>query len=141
MKEVKNFFKYTKKLFYDHDISDLNLNISKTNTFNLMAIDMLREKSMSEISREVGLEKSSFTRSVELLVKDGFIKRQPSRKDRRIVHIEFTEKGNIAVKRIEEHWKNYFDSLLSDFSSEEIEDFFTALKTVSKYMNRIIDRD
>ena len=138
MDGVIGFRKFVKKLFFDHNTSKLHLNINTTQRDILMGIDTHRGKSMSQISREVGLEKSSFTRSVDHLVKEEFIKKEYSASDRRIINILFTEKGNKAVKLIKDDWNKYFNSLIAVFSPEERKDFFQAVETVSKYMNRIV---
>lgn len=141
MDDIKCFPKFVKKLFHEHDISELNININKTQVHIMMVTDMYRDKSMFEISKEVGLEKSSFTRSVKYLVKKGFLEKNHSEEDRRIVNLSFTRKGNEALTQIKNHWNNYFNSLLSPFSKKEKEEFFDSIKTVSKYMNRIIAGD
>ncbi len=141
MEGVKEFRKFVRKIFYEHDISVLNLDINTTQTTILMIIDSCRVKSMSEISKEVGLEKSSFTRSIDHLEEIGLIERIKSRKDRRIINISITEKGQEAVKLIKEDWNSYFDSLLSVFTEEEKEEFSNAVRIVSIYINRIIKGD
>ena len=137
MNPVKKFPKFVRKLFYEHDISALNLNISPTNKMILMAIAEHKDKCMSEISKEVGLEKSSFTRSVDHLINNGFIQKKYSKTDRRIIHILFTAKGLKALKLIREDWEKYFESLISVLSSSEKQEFFSAIKIVSKYINQI----
>lgn len=136
---VTIFPQFLKKVFYEHDISKLNLGINKTQTNILMFINENNEKSMSEISLMTGLEKSSFTRSIDYLVKNGFITRNPSENDRRIIKLSLTDKGIKAAKLIKNDFDMYLDSLISDFSKKEKDEFFESLTTISIYTNKILE--
>ena len=130
---------FVKKLFYDHDISKLGLGINKTQTNILMFIDENNDKSMTEISSITGLEKSSFTRSVDYLVENGFIEKNPQMQDRRVITLSLSRKGIKAAQVIREDFDSYCESLLSCFSAEEREEFLSSLATVSRYVHRLMD--
>lgn len=129
---------FVKKVFYEHDISSLNLDINKTQVNILMSINENNEKSMSEISQITGLEKSSFTRSVDYLVKNGYIIRKPTANDRRIIKLLLTKKGSRAASLIKRDFDIYLESLISDFSEKEKKEFFDSLDIISKFMNKIL---
>lgn len=131
---------FVKKVFYEHDISKLSLGINKTQTNILMFINENNEKSMSEISSMTGLEKSSFTRSVDYLVEHGFITRNPPENDRRKIKLSLTKKGIRAANVIKNDFDVYWDSLISDFSESEKKEFFESLNTMSDYMTKILAR-
>jgi DNA-binding MarR family transcriptional regulator len=131
---------FVKKIFYEHDISGLNLEMNNTQTNILMFIIENSEKSMSEISLMTGLKKSSFTRSVDYLVENGFITRNPPEKDRRKIKLSLTDRGIKAANLIRDDFDAYLEKLISDFSKEEKADFFDSLSSVSKYMNKILER-
>lgn len=135
---VSLFPQFVKKFFYEHDISKLNLAINKTQTNILMFISENNDKSMSEISLMNGLEKSSFTRSVDCLVKNGFITRNAPEKDRRIIKLSLTKKGIKAANLIKDDFDTYWASLMSDFTEIEKSEFFESLAVISKYMNKIL---
>ncbi len=134
------FPQFIKKVFYEHDISKLNLAINKTQINILMCINENNEKSMSEISQMNGLEKSSFTRSVDYLEKYGFITRNSPENDRRKITLSLTNKGIKAAKIIKDDFDVYLESLISDFSEKEKKEFFESLTAISKYMNKILER-
>ena len=136
--KISCFPQFLKKAFYDHDLLKLKLDINKTQTQILMLVNTNRERSMSEISLMTGLEKSSFTRSVDQLVKNGFITRNPSENDRRIIQLSLTNKGIKAAKTIKNDFERYLESLISGFSEEEKMEFFGSLETVSQYINKIL---
>jgi len=133
------FPQFLKKVFYEHDISKLNLGINKTQTNILMFINENNEKSMSEISLITGLEKSSFTRSVDYLVKNGFVTRNSPENDRRRIKLSLTNKGIKAAKLIKNDFDIYLESLITGFSEKEKNEFFESLDTILKYMNKILE--
>jgi len=136
---IQNFPQFIKKVFYEHDISKLNLGINQTQTNILMFVEENSEKSMSEISLMTGLEKSSFTRSVDCLVKNRFITRNYSENDRRKIKLSLTAKGVRAAKLIKTDFEVYLESLISGFSENEKKEFFESLNSISKYINKIIE--
>jgi DNA-binding MarR family transcriptional regulator len=136
---IKIFPRFLKKVLYGHDISKLQLDINKTQTNILMLVNEHSEKTMTEISLMTGLEKSSFTRSVDYLVKNGFITRNSPENDRRKVKLSLTNKGKKAAKLIKNDFDIYLDSLISDFSEKEKNEFFESLATISKYIIKILE--
>jgi len=136
---IKIFPQFIKKVFYEHDISKLKLDINQTQTNILMFVNENSEKSMSEISLITGLEKSSFTRSVDSLVKNGFIIRTSSGNDRRKIMLSLTNKGIKAAKLIKNDFDIYLESLISNFSENEKNEFYESLDTISKYINKILE--
>lgn len=137
--KITVLLQFVKKVFYEHDISKLNLDINKTQTNILMFINENNEKSMSEISTMTGLEKSSFTRSVDSLEEYGFITRNLPDNDRRKIKLTLTKKGVQAAEIIRNDFDSYLESLVSDFSENEKNDFFDSLTIISKYMNKILE--
>jgi DNA-binding MarR family transcriptional regulator len=129
---------FVKKVFYDHDISMLDLDINKTQINILMLIDENKNSSMSQISQMTGIEKSSFTRSVDCLEKQGFITRNSAENDRRIIKLSLTEKGSNASALIRDDFDKYLETLISGFTAEERSEFLESLETVSKYINKIL---
>lgn len=140
-RSIKVLPQFVKMVLREGDISKLNLDINSTQTNILMSVDEHGEKSMSEISVLTGLEKSSFTRSVDSLVKRGFLTRNSPENDRRKIKLSLTGKGTKAVKLIRNNLDDYLESLLSDFSSKEKEEFLKSLNTISKYLDKIMKRN
>ena len=69
---------------------------------------------MSEISKEIHVINSNLTPLVDKLIKLGYLKRQPSKKDRRVVHISLTASGK---KQVEKHKQYATAYLLEQFES------------------------
>lgn len=138
---IKIFPQFLKKVLRKRDLSGLNLNINTTQTEILMFIYENSDKSMSELSSMVGLDKSSFTRSVDSLVNRNFITKKYHHQDKRKIYLSLTDMGFTAAKGIKNEFEHYLESLLSNFSNEEKSDFLLSLNTVSRYINKILDKD
>jgi len=137
LNNLKTLPMLVKNIFYSTNTSSLNLDINKTQEAILMAIKDYQNKSMNEISRFIGLEKSSYTRSVDILAEKGFVEREINKFDKRKVHLLLTEKGKNATKAIDEIMDIHLDSICNNFNIQEKEEFIKALGIVSQYSIRI----
>lgn len=136
---IKLFPQFVKKVLHEHDISGLNLDINRTQTKILMFVHEYAERSMFEISLMTGLDKSSFTRSVDYLVNNGFLVKNSPENDRRKIHLSLTDKGMNTAQLIRRDLDIYFESMLADFSGKERSEFIQSLDNVLKYINRILE--
>jgi DNA-binding MarR family transcriptional regulator len=136
---VKILPQFVQRAIYEHDIEHLNFSINTTQTLILMFVNENSEKSMSEISSMTGLEKSSFTRSVDCLVKNGFITRKYPEHDRRKIKLSLTEMGIVAAKLIQDDFDLHLKSLISHFSENEKKEFFESLSVLSGYIRKILE--
>jgi len=131
---------FVQKAIYEHDISHLNLSINSTQTLILMFVNENSGKSMSEISSLTGLEKSSFTRSVDYLVNNGLVAKNYPPYDRRTIHLSLTARGCRAADLIRNDFDCYLDSLIAHFSEGEKAEFLSSLEILSRYMQKIVER-
>lgn len=87
---------------------------------------------INELARKTQLKKSTLTSMLDRLVTMGYIKRQRSEKDRRIILIQRTQKDKNMerqyVKLSQEITKLYYDG----FSNTEIDQFENALAKILK---------
>lgn len=101
------------------DTSTLNLPVNTTQEHVLMAISKSPEKTMTELSMQVGLEKSSFTRVIDSLIDDGLVMRSYGIQDRRIINCVLTEKGKSVANQIDQLMEKHFEEILSGLTQEE----------------------
>lgn len=133
--------RFIQKAIYGNDLSRLNIPLNTTQTRILMFINNDNTRTMSEISRMIGLDKSSFTRSVDSLVHTGYVSKKTQPHDRRTIRLELTAKGIKAACMIENDFDRYFSTLIESFAENEKAEFLGALKTFSRYAHRIMDRE
>lgn len=91
------------------------------------AIGISTMKNMSTIARALSVTVGTLTISMNSLVKKGYVVRNRSEKDRRVVYISLTEKGRKAYKHHEEFHKKMIDAMTKDLSQEETQVLVKAL--------------
>ena len=95
------------------DITDNDMHI-------IEAIGLGEGKMMSEIARVQKVTVGSLTTSMNSLVKKGYVIRERSEEDRRVVYIRLTEKGERAYHHHAEFHKKMIEAVMQEISEEEM---------------------
>ena len=85
------------------------------------AIGIDRPKNMSSIARELSVTVGTLTISVNSLVKKGYVVRNRSSEDRRVVFISLSEKGVKAYYHHKKFHEQMIDSVVKELTEEELE--------------------
>lgn len=88
--------------------------------------------SIQELARKTSLGKSTLTSMLDRLEQSGFVKRVPSKKDRRTILINLTEKDRECRDLYTKITKEKTELFYKGFSAKEIDDF-------EGYLMRILD--
>jgi len=88
--------------------------------FILSIIDSKQNCIMKDIVENLNLLASTATRQVDMLVGQGFIKRDVAKTGRRKVILKLTEKGKQANKRLKNHLNKVISNSLKTYSKEEV---------------------
>ncbi|MGI6176658.1 MAG: MarR family winged helix-turn-helix transcriptional regulator [Christensenellales bacterium] len=99
--------------------SALHLSINKTQKQVLMAILRTTENNMTDLSEQIGLEKSTLTRTVDSLIEEGLVTRSPGIQDRRTITCALTEKGQAIANQLDQLMRDHLESILSGLSENE----------------------
>ena len=89
-------------------------------------LHMIREygaMKSSEMSKKMEVSASHITSITDSLVNKGYMTRQRSIQDRRVVELAITTKGNEMLSYFEEKKSQYFQQLFHTFKEEEINKF------------------
>ena len=82
----------------------------------LMTLRRVREEGqmpMSEVARWLACDASNVTGIVDRLEERGFLRRRPSRDDRRVTMLELTRKGSTLAQRLDERMSTPPEALLN----------------------------
>jgi len=90
------------------------------------------ELSMKEIANRIGKDKSTVTALINKLVSLGYIKKEKSKKDNRVVLIKLTEKGLELEKKFNYISSQVYDTAYKNFSEEEKETFMNLMRKLSQ---------
>ena len=112
--------RYT-KIHLDRELAPLGLNSSQ----HMYIIKICAEPGITQdrFVTNFYIHPSNITRSIAYLETQGFIRREPLRKDKRTYCLFPTEKGLVASKQIIDIQKIWYKRLLEDFSAEEQSQF------------------
>jgi len=110
-----------KKLFFPEEWINLDLKFSKSEIFALLFLDKRHEVTMTELVEYINSPMSTATGIVDRLVRNGYVKRDRSETDRRIVILKLTEEGNRFIKNLKDIISQYLDMVLNDLTEEEKE--------------------
>jgi DNA-binding MarR family transcriptional regulator len=124
---VDLFIENIKKLFFPEEWIELDLKFSKFELFSMLLLDKRKEITMTELVEYINTPMSTATGIVDRLVKNGYIKRDRSEADRRIVVLRLTEKGTQLMERLKSMIYEYIGMIVGDLTEEE-----------KQYMTRII---
>ncbi len=103
-----------------------NITVNDMHIIETVGLD---KKNMSSIAKGLGITVGSLTISMNSLVTKGYVERERSEEDRRVVYIKLTELGKKAYTQ----HKNYHDKMTDAVIKAVTKDELTVLvKTLSK---------
>lgn len=106
-----------------------SVDIPQTQLLTIMALYESKECSFSELSQRMAITPPTATGLVDRLEKSGYAKRVPSATDRRVIHIELTDKGVKIAKQFRSSVKKRWKTVLDKMPQKDAEAF---LKTTQK---------
>ena len=114
-------------------ISEEFKDITNNDMHVIDAIGIDRPKNMSSIARELSVTVGTLTISVNSLVKKGYVVRNRSSEDRRVVFISLSEKGVKAYYHHKKFHEQMIDSVVKELTEEELEALVKALTKLNTW--------
>lgn len=110
--------------------------ISVTDMHIIEAIGVAEPKTMSTIAKALDVTMGTLTIGVNGLVKKGYVERNRSEKDRRIVYASLTTKGKGAFVHHMRFHKDMIDSVINGVTQEEAEVLTRTLKKLEDFFQK-----
>lgn len=104
--------------------------------FTLRYINQVGSCTSSELAEVFDVQKSAITAIIQRLWEKGLIQRTRDEKDRRVVYLTLTDKGNELYLNAEERIHQLVESLITKFDPTEIKQF---IETFEKLNQVLID--
>lgn len=82
-------------------------------------VSIERECSLATLARATGTDPAALGRSVDGLLKDGYLERRPHENDRRQSLVSLTKKGMTLLPKIRQVQADLFEELVAALSPEE----------------------
>jgi len=125
-----------RKVLYPEEWIQLDLTISKTELLAMLIVDRHGEVIMSQISDYINAPLSTTTGLVNRLVKNGYLQRERSDEDRRIVAIRLTDKGKSMMTEVKESIGTYLEQINAVLSAEERQFLFQIFLKIINAISR-----
>lgn len=98
------------------------------------AIGIGEEQNMSTVAAKLSVTVGSLTIAINGLVKKGYVHRERSKKDRRVVHIALSEKGIEAYRYHERFHQSMVEEIVDEMDAQELDVLIRALKKVDGWI-------
>lgn len=113
------------------DFSDLSI----TEMHVIDNIGINRERTMSDTAKDLRITSGTLTTAIDNLIKKGYVVRERSLEDRRVVKIKLSEKGVAAFYSHEDFHKDLVISALQQLNSNEEEVLIKVLTNIDVFFN------
>ncbi len=100
------------------------------------AIGVEEPRNMSVIAHRMSVTVSTLTTNMNGLEKKGYIRRERSSEDKRVVYVILTEKGRKAFYHHRNFHKNMIKAIVKDLSEEEMEILNHCLTNLNAYLEK-----
>lgn len=94
-----------------------------------------------ELAKALYFNKSTVTRQIAALEKQGLVRREPSREDRRCQLVYPTEQALEIIPLVRELVRGWNDYLLADMTADERDQLQALMERVSQRARDFIDRE
>jgi DNA-binding MarR family transcriptional regulator len=107
----------------------------------LKVLEGLGDLSLSELSERIRAQNSTVTGIIDRMEREDLVVRARSTEDRRVVHIQLTEKGARIAREIAVEPMEVFRSALESLSAAEMRDLLRILTKIAQRVQGIVKRD
>lgn len=105
------------------------------------AIGVGTPKNMSTIARELSVTVGTLTIAMNSLVKKGYVMRERSNEDRRVVYISLSEKGKKAYEHHADFHRQMIQGVMEELDEEELEVLVKTLKHLNSWFRQVQKKD
>lgn len=105
------------------------------------AIGLDEPRNMSVIAHKLSVTVSTLTTNMNGLEKKGYIRRERSEKDKRVVNVILTEKGRKAFFHHRDFHKKMIKAIVKDLSEEEMELLYRCLVNLNSFLEPKTEED
>ncbi len=150
--------KYLEKKKFDQCVKDISLLLQNTSTIfqiierehvkqngfsgsqSFLMIQLLdsEELSINEIAAVMNLEKSSVSRMVKILTRDGVLHKSVSVVDKRIAVISLTDEGRLMAEEIKAKREAYYRDIILNLPKGHVREVMSATEVLVTAMKKVL---
>jgi len=125
----KDILEIERKSLQNGDFRDVS--VTEMHTIEAIGVDSV--KSMSEVAFKLDITVGTLTTAINHLVKKGYVERMKTQRDRRIVQVKLTKKGELAFRIHEKFHSDMVNETIEGLSQEEEEIFMKSLEKLNLF--------
>lgn len=128
-----NLFNHVMNMEADAVITEQYRDITNNDMHIIEAIGIETPRNMSEIAHRLRVTVSTLTINMNGLEKKGYICRQRSQQDKRVVYVTLTDKGKKAFYHHRDFHKKMIKAIVKDLSEQEMEILYRCLENLNAF--------
>lgn len=110
--------------------------LSITEIHTIEVIGMYKSRTMSEIAQDLDITVGTLTIAINKLIKKGYVERNRSEKDRRVVMIALTRKGKLAYRVHEKFHSDMIKATIEGLTEEEETILINSLEKLNDFFKK-----
>ncbi|MCU0757679.1 MAG: MarR family transcriptional regulator [Steroidobacteraceae bacterium] len=95
------------------------VDVDRSGIIILTTLERLGPMRMSDLAAEIGLDRSTISRQVAAVVRNGYVQKLDDSSDARASQLQLTARGNAARRKLAEAWNTIVRELVHDWSADE----------------------
>ncbi|WP_050606295.1 MarR family winged helix-turn-helix transcriptional regulator [Clostridium niameyense] len=107
--------------------------LSVTEIHTIAAIGMYKSRTMSQVAIDLNITVGTLTTAINNLVKKGYVERNRSNKDRRIVEIKLNKRGKLAYRVHEKFHSDMIKATIEGITKEEEKILISSLDKLNNF--------
>ncbi|NEZ47623.1 MarR family transcriptional regulator [Clostridium niameyense] len=107
--------------------------LSVTEIHTIAAIGMYKSRTMSQVAIDLNITVGTLTTAINNLVKKGYVERNRSNKDRRIVEVKLTKRGKLAYRVHEKFHSDMIKATIEGITKEEEKILISSLDKLNNF--------
>ena len=112
------------------------------NDFHIIeGIGTKESKTMTGIAKSMNVTTGTMTKAIEGLTEKGYVTRERSKEDKRIVFISLTEKGKRAYEHHEAFHNRMISSMKNSLSREELTVLAHSMETLTNFFHEVYEEN
>ncbi|MGM0445697.1 MAG: MarR family winged helix-turn-helix transcriptional regulator [Bacillota bacterium] len=123
------------KIFERSEIVSEGFTISQC--YIILYIQKNDSLTMNQISKKMNLDKSTITRIIDNLVRDGYIKKRKSNQDGRVILASLTKKGRKSAAYLQEKINDYYRQIINEIPEGEVMNVVNSVNTLLKALKKV----
>jgi DNA-binding MarR family transcriptional regulator len=131
VKLVKDILEIEAKSLITEEFADISYN----DMHIIEAVGIDEPRNMKTVAHKMSVTTGTLTKAMDALCEKGYVVRERSREDKRVIHLRLTDRGRSAYYHHEQFHRQMIKNLTSEMSEEETEVLIYALAKLADYFN------